>query len=77
VSSAYVNAVLLSAIVLLIIVLLGLSAFQKRAARKHYAGSIFVSRAAPVARWLLGLLVAAYVLFIAFQIQHQLVPAVR
>lgn len=66
-ASAHVNAGLLSAIALLILILLGLSAFQKWTARRHHSGSTFVSRAAPVARWLLGLLIAAYVLFIAFQ----------
>ena len=76
-SPTHVNAGLLSAIVLLIIFLLGLSAFQKWAARKHHAGLTFVSRAAPIARWLLGFLIAAYVLFIVFQMQHQLVPAMR
>jgi hypothetical protein len=70
VSSAEVNAGLLSAIVLLILVLLGLSTLQKWTARKHPTGSIFVNKAAPIARWLLGLLIAAYVLFIAFQMQH-------
>jgi hypothetical protein len=30
-----------------------------------------VSRAAPIARWLLGLLIVAYLLFIALQLQHQ------
>ena len=78
VSSAHVNAGLLSAIALLIIFLLGLSALQKWVARKHHAAaSIFVNRAALVARWLLGLLIAAYVLFIAFQMQHQLGTALR
>ena len=76
-SVAYLNAGLLSAIALLIVFLLGLSAFQNWSARKHHAGSIFVSKAAPTARWLLGLLIVAYVLFIAFQMQHQLAPALR
>jgi hypothetical protein len=67
----------LPGIVLLIMSLLGLSTLQKMGLRKHHAGSIFASRAAPVARWLLGLFIAAYVLFIAFQMQHQLPPAMR
>jgi hypothetical protein len=75
VSPAHVNAGLLFGIVLLIMSLLGLSALQKRTARKHHARSIFVSKAAPIARWLLGLLIAAYVIFVAFQMQHQLTPA--
>jgi hypothetical protein len=76
-SVALLNAGLLSAIVLLIIFLLGLSAFQNWAARKHHAGSMFVSKAAPIARWLLGLVIVAYVIFIAFQMQYQSAGAMR
>lgn len=65
-----INAGLLSAIALLIIFLLGLSAFQNWVARKHHAGSTFVSKSAPIARWLLGLIIVAYVIFIAFQMQY-------
>lgn len=74
---AHLNAGLLSAIALMIIFLLGLSTFQNWAARKHHAGSIFVSKAVPIARWLLGLLVVAYVIFIALQMQYQFAPAMR
>lgn len=71
------NVGLLFAIAFMIISLLGLSIFQNWAARKHHAGSIFVRKTAPIARWLLGLFIVAYVLFIAFQMQHQLAPAMR
>jgi hypothetical protein len=74
---AYLNVGLLSAIASLIIFLLGLSAFQNWAAGKHHAGSIFVSKAAPIARWLLGLLIVAYILFIAFRLQYQFTSAMR
>ena len=70
-SMAFVSAAFLSAIALLIVFLLGLSAFQKRTALRHQAPASFVSRAAPIARWVLGLLVVAYLLFIALQLQHQ------
>ena len=69
-SMAFVSAAFLSAIALLIVFLLGLSAFQKRTALRHQALAPFVSRAAPIARWVLGLLIVAYLLFIAFQL-HQ------
>jgi hypothetical protein len=35
-----------------------------------------VSKAAPIARWLLGLIVA-YILFIAFRLQYQFTSAMR
>jgi hypothetical protein len=69
-SMAFVSAAFLSAIALLIVFLLGLSAFQKRTALRHQAPASFVSRAAPIARWVLGLLVVAYLLFIAFQLRQ-------
>jgi len=74
-STTPVNAAFLSAITLLIIFLLGLSVFQKRSARRRHTASTFVNRAAPIARWLLGLLIVAYLLFIAFQLQHGFAPA--
>ena len=76
-SVAHLNAGLLSAIALMIVFMLGLSALRNWAARKHHAGSIFVSKAAPIARWLLGLLIVAYIIFIAFQMQYQFAPAMR
>ena len=76
-SVVLLNAGLLSAIALLIIFLLGLSAFQNWSARKHHAASMFVSKAAPIARWLLGLVIVAYVIFIAFQMQYQSAGAMR
>jgi hypothetical protein len=75
--AAHLNIGLLFAIALLIIFLLGLSAFQNWTVRKHHAGSIFVSKAAPIARWLLGLLIVAYILFIAFRLQDQFTSAMR
>lgn len=76
-SPAHLNVALLSAIALLIAFLLGLSGFQKWAATRHRAGSTFASRMAPGARWLLGLLIVAYILFIAFQMRNQLAPVMR
>ncbi|HTQ25263.1 MAG TPA: hypothetical protein VMI09_11250 [Candidatus Binataceae bacterium] len=76
-STAQVSAELLSAIALLIVFLLALSTFQKRSSRRRHAASLFVNRAAPIARWLLGFLVVAYLLFIAFQLQHQAPPAMK
>jgi hypothetical protein len=76
-SVVLLNAGLLSAIALLIIFLLGLSAFQNWSVRKHHAASMFVSKAAPIARWLLGLVIVAYVIFIAFQMQYQSAGAMR
>lgn len=73
-STTHVNAGLLSAIAMLIIFLLGLSAFQKWSARRRHAASAFVILAAPIARWLLGLLIVTYLLFIAFQLQHRFAP---
>jgi hypothetical protein len=74
---AQLNVGLLSAIALMIIFLLGLSAFQNWTAGKHHAGSIFVTKAAPIARSLLGLLIVAYVIFIAFHMEYQFAPAMR
>jgi len=76
-STAQISAEFLSAIALLIVFLLALSAFQKRIARQRQTPSLFVNRAAPIARWLLGFLVVAYLLFIAFQLQHQVAPALK
>jgi heme/copper-type cytochrome/quinol oxidase subunit 2 len=76
-STAQISAEFLSAIALLIVFLLALSAFQKRSTRRRHAPSLFVNRAAPVARWLLGFLIVAYLLFIAFQFQHQAPPALK
>jgi len=76
-STALISAEFLCAIALLIVFLLGLSAFQKRSARRHHTLALFVNRAAPIARWLLGFLVVAYLLFIAFQLQHPAPPALK
>lgn len=73
-STMLVNAALLSAIALLVILLLGLSALQKWSARRRHTPSTLVSVAAPAARWILGLLIVAYLLFIAFQVHHGAAP---
>lgn len=76
-SAAHVNAILLSAIALLMVLLLGLSNLRNLSVRRRHAVSTFVNRAAPIARWLLGLLIMAYLLFIAFQMQHRFAPVMR
>ena len=76
-STGLISAAFLSAIALLIVLLLALSAFQKRIALRRHTLSLFVSRAAPVARWVLGVLIVAYLLFIAFELHHQATPTLR
>jgi heme/copper-type cytochrome/quinol oxidase subunit 2 len=76
-STALISAEFLSAIALLIVFLLALSALQKHSARRRHTPSLFVNRAAPVARWLLGVLIVAYLLFIAFELQHQAPTALK
>jgi hypothetical protein len=76
-SSTVVNAILLSAIVLLILFMLWLASFQKRTFRTHDSASVLVKWAAPLARWSLGLLIVAYLLFIRFQLHHRLTPLFR
>jgi len=76
-SSTFVNAVFLSAIALLILFMLWLANFQKRSFRKNHSGPLLVNWAAPLARWSLGLLIVAYLLFIGFQLHHRLTPLFR
>jgi hypothetical protein len=72
-SAALLNAELLIAIALLIIILLGLSSIQNWSVRSRR----IVNWAAPITKWLLGLFIVAYLLFIAFQLQHQSARAPR